>query len=111
MFLASQIFGSEMARAGSGSIINVASTYGIVAPDQSLYKRPDGSQSLYKSPAYPATEGAVVFVTRYLAAYWVAHSVRVKVLTLGGVVDGRDAYFVEQDWECTLVGLMAPPKG
>src|SRR5205823_965392 len=32
-FLTSQVFGREMVRAGSGSIINIASTYGLVAHD------------------------------------------------------------------------------
>jgi NAD(P)-dependent dehydrogenase (short-subunit alcohol dehydrogenase family) len=34
VFLCSQIFGSVMAEAQSGSIINIASTYAVTAPDQ-----------------------------------------------------------------------------
>lgn len=109
-FLCCQVFGGAMARAGRGSIVNVGSIYGVVAPDQGLYeyRRLDGA-TFFKPVAYSASKSGVYNLTRYLAAYWGKQQVRVNTVTFSGVFNNQDPRFLERYLPKVPLGRMAEP--
>lgn len=106
-FICSKIIGKKMLNHNGGSIINIISTYGIMAPDQSLYKNKEGEQVFYKPPAYSASKGGVLMLTKYLAAYWGNKGIRVNALTPGGVENNQDEFFIKKYSEKTPLKRMA----
>lgn len=88
-FLLCQVLGSWMADKGKGSIINIPSTYSVVAPNQNLYK----GTSLGCPAAYSASKGGVDALSRYLASYWAARGVRVNMITPHGVWNNHEEQF------------------
>ena len=108
-FLVCQILGTELAKRKSGSIINISSSYGIVAPDQSIYQDEEGNQKFYKSPSYPAGKGAVIMLTKFLASYWGEKNIRVNCISPGGVEDSQDANFIKNYKSKTQLKKMAKP--
>ena len=107
LFLVSQVFGSHMAEAGRGSIINIGSLYAGVSPDERFYEHIPGDLPFLKPPAYGASKAAVVNLTRYLATHWAPHGVRVIALSPGGVLGGQDEEFKRKFCNRVPLGRMA----
>ncbi|CAG0934525.1 2-dehydro-3-deoxy-D-gluconate 5-dehydrogenase [Planctomycetaceae bacterium] len=106
MFLCCQAVLPMMRHQGSGAIINIGSTYGLVGPDQRVYER-SGKAPRYKPAHYTVTKAGVLGLTRYLAAYVARSGVRVNCLTPGGIFDNHDPEFVAAYSARTVLGRMA----
>jgi NAD(P)-dependent dehydrogenase (short-subunit alcohol dehydrogenase family) len=110
MMLCAQAVGRQMLRQGGGVIVNISSTYGVVAPDQRLY---DGisnpyAETPFNTPvSYAVTKTAVLGLTRYLATYWGRQNIRVNALTPHGVYDNHDEQFVRNFTYRSPLGRMA----
>jgi NAD(P)-dependent dehydrogenase (short-subunit alcohol dehydrogenase family) len=105
VFLCCREFGKVMAEQNQGVIINISSVYGMVGADQRIY----GKSRLNSQVSYATTKGAIMSLTRYLAAYWHRKNVRVNTLTLGGVMDKsymKDDFIKNYSYR-TMLGRMA----
>lgn len=103
-----------MRQTGGGSIVITASTYGVVSPDQRIYKDCKrgknlygGSFSLNAPGVYSASKGGLIAFSRYLATLLAPENIRVNVLTPGGVYDGQEESFHKAYIERTPLGRMA----
>ena len=105
-FLCCQAVGRVMLAQSSGVMINIASIYGMVGPDQRLYQRPGESQQ-YKPVYYSVTKAGILGMTSYLATYYAGKNIRVNALTPGGVYNGHDDQFLQAYTARTILGRMA----
>ncbi|MFH6969597.1 oxidoreductase [Flavobacterium sp. FlaQc-28] len=89
-FYLTQKVASEMASQKTGSIINMASIYGVVGADFSVYE----GTTMTMPAAYSAIKGALVNFTRYVASYFGPQQVRVNTVSPGGIFDNQNEVFV-----------------
>jgi len=91
-FLCAKHFGYAISKnSNGGSIINISSDLGIIAPDQQLYKDdelPDEQQTV-KPISYSVVKTGLIGLTRYLATYWAVNNVRCNALCPGGIYNDQ----------------------
>ncbi len=105
LFLITKHVVQEMTRGSGGSIVNVASIYGIVGPDFSVY----GDTGMTTPPSYAYDKGGMIAFTRYLATLLGPEGIRVNSLTLGGLHTEQDERFVGEYIARTPLRRMAGP--
>jgi NAD(P)-dependent dehydrogenase (short-subunit alcohol dehydrogenase family) len=105
-FFTSRAAAEIMKKQKSGSIINFASIYGMVAPDFDLYR----GTTMTMPAAYAAIKGGIIAFTKYLATYYGRDGVRANVVSPGGVQNHQPSAFVRRYVRKTPLGRMATPQ-
>lgn len=91
-FICCKEIAEYMRKQRSGSIINIASTYGIVGPEFSIYE----NTKMTMPAAYSAIKGGIINFTRFLASYYGKYNVRVNCVSPGGVYERQPKVFVRK---------------
>lgn len=91
-FLASQQAAGYFKKQGYGSIINMASIYGVVAPRFGVYEHTNMTMPI----EYAAIKSALVHLTKYLAQYFKGDNIRVNCISPGGILDGQPIEFLKR---------------
>jgi NAD(P)-dependent dehydrogenase (short-subunit alcohol dehydrogenase family) len=81
----------------SGSIINIASDLGVIAPDQRIYlKEKQGLETMrfYKPFSYSVIKHGLVGLTKYLSTYLAEYGIRVNTLSPGSIENHQDVEFL-----------------
>lgn len=111
-FLCAQVFGTVMEKQGAGVVINVASDYGIISPDQRIYRKegvPEEEQ-IIKPISYSVVKHGLIGMTKYLATYWAKKGVRVNTLCPASLENGQDPEFIEKISNLIPMGRMSKPE-
>jgi NAD(P)-dependent dehydrogenase (short-subunit alcohol dehydrogenase family) len=108
-FATVRAFGDAMAAKGSGSIVHIASMYGMVGMNPWLYE----GTSMTAAPDYFFHKGGMINLTRYLASHYGPQGVRVNVVSPGGIYNPdkpQAPEFLERYAKTTMLGRMAEAR-
>jgi len=111
-FLCAKHYGYEISKnKEGGSIVNISSDLGLMAPDQQLYTQvglPEEQQPV-KPVTYSVVKTGMIGLTRYLASYWADKNVRCNAMCPGGVENGQPkAFLVEVSSRIPMKRLAEP---
>ena len=94
-----------MAASGGGSIINIASIFGMRGYDPWVY---EGTDMKWGLPDYSFVKGGMISFTRYVASIYGSKGIRCNTLSPGGLYnESMPERFVKQYEKTTCLGRMA----
>jgi len=108
VMLATQAVAERMS--SGGSIVNIASMYGLVSPQPAAYA---ATPAMHNPPAYGAAKAGVVSFTRYAAVHLAERGIRVNCISPGafpGEAVQEDAAFVAELAGRTPLGRIGRPE-
>jgi NAD(P)-dependent dehydrogenase (short-subunit alcohol dehydrogenase family) len=98
-FLCAKHYGFAISQnPNGGSIVNISSDLGLIAPDQRLYFKDgiDDDKQNVKPVTYSVVKTGLIGLTRYLATYWANKNVRCNAMCPGGVENGQPDIFLKE---------------
>lgn len=110
VFYCCKLYGTLMKENKGGSIINISSIYGILAPNSKVYENVSSNSNVkYIRPiSYSVSKSGVINLTRYLSEYWSKDNIRVNTLVLGGVSNKlQNPNFVKNYNKIVPIGRLA----
>ena len=109
-FLCAKYYGYQISKnPNGGSIVNISSDLGLIAPDQRLYYKHglNEAQQPVKPVTYSVVKTGLVGLTRYLATYWAEKNVRCNAMCPGGVKNDQSDEFLREINARIPMGRMA----
>lgn len=98
-FICAKYYGNLISKnPNGGSIINISSDLGLIAPDQRLYMKKGIEDNLQavKPVTYSVVKTGLIGLTRYLSTYWTNQNVRCNAICPGGVENGQPEDFLNE---------------
>jgi len=105
-FLTCQQFAQYFKSQDSGSIVNISSIYGVIAPRFEIYK----DTNMTTPVEYAVIKSALIHLTKYIAKYLKGSGVRVNSISPGGILDNQPESFIRNYNSLSLTKGMLDKK-
>lgn len=105
-FILSQVVSEYFNKVNKGHLINIGSNYGLVAPDQSIYKN-NNKQVFFKPADYVVSKFGILGLNKYLASYYKNTKIRFNILTPSGVENKQEKFFKKKYSNKTMLNRMS----